>query len=393
MNRRGFLRALALAAGGGALGCSDPWVGLYDDFEVNFSGRVLVVGAGAAGMASAYLLDRYGIDFEILEAAPRWGGRVRREDGLGDFPIDLGAEWIHHDPSILASLVDDRTVDGSVDLVAYAPQSIHSWNGDRIRGLNVGRNYYHEYKFKRTTWYGFLEQYFLPTVANRLVLNSPVTTIDTSGAGVEVHSSDGTVRTADRLILTAPVKVLQEDLIAFVPELSSSKREAIQSVVVPEGLKAFFEFDRRFYPDLLLDGPLLSPNSYQKLYYDAAFGKDSSANILGHLWVSDDARVLTDLPDDVIASRVLEALDEIFDGAATRHYMRHRVQNWSAEPFIRGAYSIDFDGSQSAIVDELRAPIDGAVYLAGEALEIDDQSTVHGAMLSGYRAVEQILRS
>ena len=63
---------------------------------------VIVVGAGAAGLTAAYHLKRAGAEVTILEAAPEWGGRVARMARFADFPIDLGAEWIHEDATILA---------------------------------------------------------------------------------------------------------------------------------------------------------------------------------------------------------------------------------------------------------------------------------------------------
>ena len=42
-----------------------------------FSGKVLIIGAGAGGLSSGYLLQQQGIEFEILEASSNYGGRGR----------------------------------------------------------------------------------------------------------------------------------------------------------------------------------------------------------------------------------------------------------------------------------------------------------------------------
>lgn len=56
--------------------------------------RVLVVGAGVAGLAAANALATAGIDTIVLESRGRIGGRVMTAD-LGGAPVDLGAAWLH----------------------------------------------------------------------------------------------------------------------------------------------------------------------------------------------------------------------------------------------------------------------------------------------------------
>lgn len=73
--------------------------------------------------------DRYGADYEILEASDRIGGRTQRLHDFMDFPIDLGAEWIHTDPGVLSRLVDDETVEGDIDVVRYTPETYGAHNG------------------------------------------------------------------------------------------------------------------------------------------------------------------------------------------------------------------------------------------------------------------------
>src|SRR5690348_1435776 len=57
---------------------------------------VIIVGAGAAGLAAANVLTEGGAECVVLEARDRTGGRIYTEWALdGVTPIELGAEFIH----------------------------------------------------------------------------------------------------------------------------------------------------------------------------------------------------------------------------------------------------------------------------------------------------------
>jgi monoamine oxidase len=65
---------------------------------------ILVIGAGASGLAAARLLARHGARVALLEARSRVGGRIWTQhvpapDGTGSLPVELGAEFIHGRPN------------------------------------------------------------------------------------------------------------------------------------------------------------------------------------------------------------------------------------------------------------------------------------------------------
>ena len=77
---------------------------------------VVVIGAGAAGVAAARALDDAGVSVAVLEARERIGGRVftHRERDT-PVPIELGAEFVHGSAEELNELLDDARLP-SVDV-------------------------------------------------------------------------------------------------------------------------------------------------------------------------------------------------------------------------------------------------------------------------------------
>lgn len=55
---------------------------------------VVIIGAGFAGLVAARELQTAGIDYLILEARDRIGGRAWTEERMGR-PLELGATWVH----------------------------------------------------------------------------------------------------------------------------------------------------------------------------------------------------------------------------------------------------------------------------------------------------------
>jgi monoamine oxidase len=93
-SRREFMTRVAALAGSGVaysvahgLGVvegSDPWIGAPALIQGSGKGcKVVILGAGPAGLSAAYELGRAGYDCTVLEARGRVGGRVwtvRRDD-------------------------------------------------------------------------------------------------------------------------------------------------------------------------------------------------------------------------------------------------------------------------------------------------------------------------
>jgi len=56
------------------------------------TGSVIIIGAGLSGLYAATLLEKAGVEYVILEARDRTGGRVLSPDVAG-LHVDMGAAW------------------------------------------------------------------------------------------------------------------------------------------------------------------------------------------------------------------------------------------------------------------------------------------------------------
>jgi len=206
------------------------------------------------------------------------------------------------------------------------------YNGDDIPLRAVG--FTDDSKFVNATWFEFFQRYIVPSVAPHTVYNAVVRGIDYRGDTVAVTTQDQTY-TADRVVVSVPVKMLQQGRIDFVPALPAAKQAAIDTVQVWDGCKAFIAFREPFYPTMTADR--------------------TDAERIAHM---------------------LAELDDLFDGAASRNYIKHVFQDWGNEPFIGGAYVVDHEDWRR--VRTLGQSVSGRVFFAGTAYtEGDDWSSVH----------------
>jgi monoamine oxidase len=357
---------------------------------------ILIIGAGAAGLTAAYTLKWAGVeDFKILEASSAYLGRVRKNGTFAsDFPIDIGGEWIHLDPSILDTIVDDSECVVDIETTPYKPEYFW-WNGAEISKETVKGN---DYKFVNYTWFDFFNDWIAVDVLDKILFDCQVTNIDWASSPVNVTCSEGTEFAASQVIITVPIKILQDEDINFNPALPANFVAAYNTPLMAPGLKVFFKFRTAFYPEAFnLESDFtqedLEYGESDRFFYDAAYGQETSDNILGVVVVGEVAARYVDLSDEEIVQTFLADLDGVFAGAATENYVESMVQNWNAEPFVRGAYS--FYKDQWSAIDTLRMPLNGRLFFAGEAIPIEESDYahgfVHGAALSGRRAAYEAM--
>lgn len=355
--------------------------------EPTFSGKVIIIGAGAGGLSAGYLLQQHGIAFEIVEASAVYGGRMRINTEFANFPIPLGAEWLHINPNIFRDIVNNNETQLTINTVNYnsAIDTYAHWeNGN----LSIWPLEDTDIKFVNYSWFNFYEDYIVPEIANKIRYDTVVQAIDYTGDQVVINTQNGAYL-ADKVIIAVPLKILQDGDIIFTPTLPQVKAAAIQEITIWEGFKAFIEFSEKFYDTQI--GFTINPTSDgQKLYYDAAYGQNTNQHILGLFAVGKPALNYTSLADEALIDYILAELDAIYNNQATSNYIKHTVQNWNNEPFIKAGYISDEANWQT--VRKLSASVAGKIYFAGGAYTNgNDWVSVHTAAQSAKEAVQELV--
>jgi monoamine oxidase len=150
--------ALASAVGAATLGRSRR-----DSVAVAADSKVLVVGAGIAGLIAAYRLNAAGVPVDIIEASNRIGGRMRSLPNAAgtSTTVELGGEFIDTNHAFLRNLVKELGL-----TTANLPRS--------DRGL------------VEETWYFQGTRYTLTDVANLFVPLAQKISEDLAAAGDDV---------------------------------------------------------------------------------------------------------------------------------------------------------------------------------------------------------------
>ena len=340
----------------------------------------------------------------ILRLSPDLGGRLKKLTGFANYPIDLGGEWIHVPPAILDTIADvdagEERPTQDIDTVLYLDTYQEYDDGEWVtQNFDSSKT---DYKFVDYTWYDYFNDWIAPDLRANIVTKCQVKEIDNEVASHHstVHCADGRTFTADRVIVTAPMSILSTD-IKFKPALPSQVTAAINAYDMLPGLKVFMKFNKKFFHEAFefaSDFVGITGEENERYFYSPGFGQkeDPEGNyVLGIFAVGKNATKFIDKPSQEIYQDILKQLDAAYDGQATKHYKGEgHIQNWSKEPFARGAYT-HLSGNYDSVLETLRAPrFDKRLYFAGEAIPAEGYMNgfAHEAALSGRSAAQKIIK-
>jgi monoamine oxidase len=401
---------------------------------------VIIVGAGAAGIAAAHALSAAGKRCVLLESRARPGGRAITDHSLGA-PADLGAAWLHFaDTNAWTGLAQQagceviRTEPGwgaaawigntppTAEQRASAAAGYETYNALIEAAAAAGRDVAvsevlpvdgYRVRFDAVmTWAVGVESTEVSTLDLSRYADSPhnwavreglgtvvahaaegldvrlrttVTDINWSGDTVRVSSSAGSM-SARAVIITIPTSVLATGAIRFTPALPAAWREAAENLPLGVANKVFFQ---------------LPPGSFEPGEPRHFLGRGDTSRTCSYLLFPARQPLLCayfggDLSKELEARGELEqfARDElrgIFGERAGSMLGAARVTAWGTDPCSLGSYSAARPGHADARA-ALAQPVAPNLLLAGEACSTEFYGTLHGAWLSGQAAALSLLR-
>jgi monoamine oxidase len=402
---------------------------------------VVVIGAGAAGIAAGRRLQELGKRFVIIEASDRVGGRVHTDTSLGD-PFDAGAAYIHfsgHNPwaeiarevGVDAAggyrlwrgsrafrngipLTDDearerwqaasKVSDAFADVSERWDESFAAAVEDESRAvIDVARTrallatgeepqFVSVADFERLDGgsdlvvregYGTLVSRYAEGLPVRFGVRAEE--IDWSGAGVRIVTNQGTIR-ARGVIITVSVGVLQSGRMKFTPRLPRETLDAIGGLRMGalSKLALRLEGDRfGFEPHAFLQ-EVADPakiTSFEMWPFER--------NLVLAVFGGDYARDLGRRGEAAATEEMLDRLVKMAGGNVRKAFKGSKLWAWPENPYSLGSYSVALPGRMRAR-EALAKPVGDKLWFAGEASAGAGSMTAGGASLAAREAVRQL---
>ena len=216
-----------------------------------------------------------------------------------------------------------------------------------------------------------------------------VTAVKLQANQIEVETKTSSY-SAERVLITVPLGILQAGHILFDPPLSTSKQSALDNLQMGILNKTYAKFPTVFWDD---DVELIGYADENVKGRWASFLNIHKVNgepILLGFNAGTFGRQIESWTDEEILADMMSVLRTIY-GNNIPDPTTYIITRWGKDPYTLGSYSSLGVGATPQDVQHLAAPIQNRIFFAGEATHSEFPATVHGAFLSGQRAAEEVM--
>ncbi|KPP76909.1 hypothetical protein Z043_103708 [Scleropages formosus] len=226
-------------------------------------------------------------------------------------------------------------------------------------------------------------------------LNTPVQTIDYSGELVKIMSSSGTQWTAQKVLVTVPLALLQKNTIQFNPPLPERKLKAIHSLGAGIIEKIALQFPYRFWDSKIQGSDYfghIPPGPENRGMFGVFYDMDPKREqcVLMSVITGDAVATIRDMEDSQVANLCMKVLRELFREQEVPEPVKYFVTHWSKDVWSQMAYSFVKTGGSGEAYDIIAEEVLGKLFFAGEATNRHFPQTVTGAYLSGIREASKM---
>lgn len=295
--------------------------------------EVLVIGAGLSGLHTAWVLQKKGIDVQVLEARSRLGGRIYSPALAApnaQVYADLGPTWFWQHQHRLHTLIDALGLQSRVfDQYASGSAVYEDAEGDRrvgVQGISMAGAYRLEGGLQALT--SALAEQLVP---GSIALQSGVTDITSSEADNCVYLSVGEAQRKLRsryVVLALPPRVASAS-IHWQPELSPERQAELNSVSTwMAGHEKFLAvYETPFWRRDGLSGDAISHRGPLQEIHDASPMDESCGILFGFSGLPPAARIEHQA---TLRAHTLAQLTRLFgDSAATP--IQVLAHDWAAD--------------------------------------------------------------
>ena len=218
-------------------------------------------------------------------------------------------------------------------------------------------------------------------------LATRVTEIGWDAAGALVNTEAESIA-CDAVVLTVSIGLLKSGAIRLTPGLPQRHRDALDRMRMGLLNKVALQFPDIAWP---INAHYLGIIGGAIPTVIANHASYSGQPILMAITGGDTARRVETWSDDEVVSRLLNSLERAL-GRRLPAPEKTLVTRWASNPWTLGSYAYSAPGANALEANLLAQPIDGRLFLAGEAIATSAPGTVHAAFGSGQRAAAQLSR-